>query len=70
MIVFTKHAKDRMEERKISEKDIEKVLENPDYIQRESHRIIARRKINREIIEVIYLIEDNKKIILTCYSLI
>lgn len=69
MIVFTKHAKDRMEERKISEKDIEKVLENPDYIQRESRRIIVRRKINREIIEVIYLIEDNKKIILTCYNI-
>lgn len=56
-----------MIERRISEKDIEKVLENPNYIHREFNRITVQRKINKENVEVVYVIENNKKIILTCY---
>ena len=69
MIILTKHAKDRMKERGILKKDIEKVLLNPDRIYRENHRIIASKRINKEILEVVYMVENNKKIILTCYYL-
>jgi hypothetical protein len=69
MIILTKHAKDRMKERGILKKDIEKVLLNPDQIHRENRRIIASKRINKEILEIIYIVENNKKIILTCYYL-
>jgi len=69
MIIFTKHTKDRMIERGILKRDIEKVLLNPDRINRENHRIIVSKRINKEILEVVYVIENSKKIILTCYYL-
>ena len=69
MIIFTKHTKDRMIERGILKRDIEKVLLNPDRINRENHRIIVSKRINKEILEVVYVVENNKKIILTCYYL-
>ena len=46
MIILTKHARIRMKERGISKSDLEKVLINPDKIQRENGRIIASKKIN------------------------
>jgi len=67
MIILTKHVKDRMKERGISKRDLEKVLLNPDRIQRENDRIIASKKINKEKLEVVYVIENHNKIILTCY---
>lgn len=69
MIILTKHMKDRMIERGILKRDIEKVLLNPDRINRENHRVIASKRINKEILEVVYVVENNKKIILTCYYL-
>ena len=69
MIILTKHTKDRMIERGILKRDIEKVLLNPDRINRENHRIIVSKRINKEILEVVYVIENSKKIILTCYYL-
>jgi len=59
--------KDRIRERGISKRDLEKVLLNPDKIQRENDRIIASKKINEEKLEVVYVIENRNKIILTCY---
>ena len=67
MIILTKHVKDRMKERGISKRDLESVLSNPDRIQRENDRIIASKKINEEKLEVVYVIENHNKIILTCY---
>jgi len=58
-----------MIERGILKRDIEKVLLNPDRINRENHRIIVSKRINKEILEVVYVIENSKKIILTCYYL-
>jgi len=69
MIILTKHAKDRMKERGILKRDIEKALLNPDEIHRENHKVIVSKRINKEILEVVYVIENNKKIILTCYYL-
>ena len=69
MIILTKHTKDRMIERGILKRDIEEVLLNPERIHRENHRIIVSKRINKEILEVVYVIENSKKIILTCYYL-
>jgi len=69
MIILTKHARDRMRERGILKRDIGKTLLNPDKIHRENHKIIASKRINKAILETVYLIENNKKIVLTCYYL-
>lgn len=67
MIILTKHARTRMRERGILKRDLEKVLLNPDKIQRENGRVITSKKINAEKLEVVYVIENHNKIILTCY---
>lgn len=64
--MFTKHAINRMEERNISRKNGEKVIKNPDYIYRDNNRIIANKKLNEKTIEIIFVRENNKTIILTC----
>lgn len=69
MIIFTKHAIDRMRERGILRKDIEKVIKNPDYIQRDNNRVIANKKLNKKTLEVVFIKENTKTIILTCYYL-
>ena len=69
MIIFTKHALKRMKEREISKADIAKVIRNPDYIQRDFKRIVANKKLNGKILEIIFLKENKKTIILTCYYL-
>jgi len=70
MIIFTKHAINRVKERGILKRDILKVLENPDYIKRDNKRIIANKKLNKETLEIIFVRENNKTIILTCYYLL
>ena len=67
MIILTKHVKDRMKERGISKRDLESVLSNHDKIQRENDQVITSKKINKEKLEVVYVIENHNKIILTCY---
>lgn len=69
MIIFTRHAITRMKERGILRKDIEKVIKNPDYIQRDNNRVIANKKLNQKILEIIFVKENTKTIILTCYYL-
>jgi len=67
MIIFTKHARDRMRERRILKSEAKKVILNPDKIQRENRRVIVSKRINKESLEIVYVTENSKKIILTCY---
>jgi hypothetical protein len=53
-----------MKEKGILKKDIEKVLLNPDRIYRENHRVIASKRINKEILEVVYVVENNFNLLL------
>ncbi len=69
MIVFTKHAITRMKERGILKRDIEKVIKNPDYIYRDNHRVIENKKLNKKTLEIVFIRENTKTIILTCYYL-
>jgi len=67
MLILTKHAKERMRERGISKKAIEKVLYNPDQIRRDDGMVAVSKKINGKNLELIYAIENSSKIIITCY---
>lgn len=67
MIIFTKHALQRMKERKISKKEVGDVIDNPDSIKRDTNRIIAKKKFKGKTIEVIFAKEGQKSLIITCY---
>jgi len=69
MIIFTKHALKRMNERGILRMDMAKVIKNPDYIQRDFKKIIANKKLNGKVLEMVFIRENKKIIILTCYYL-
>jgi hypothetical protein len=56
-----------MKERGILRKDVEEAISNPDKIQRENNRIVVSKKIDERKIEVVYVVENHKKVILTCY---
>ncbi len=64
--VLTNHAKKRMKERGITEKEIKKVLKNPDYsypgAKGEKNLI---KKINGKKIRVVYRESPRRKIIIT-----
>jgi len=70
-IIFTKHATQRLIERKIPKKDIEKTIKFPDKIYPSfNNKKVAQKKILRnKTIEVIYTKKQNKIIIITCYWL-
>jgi hypothetical protein len=53
-ITFTKHAKDRIKERKIELVWIEDALKSPDNESEEDGRFYAKKKINNHSIEVVY----------------
>lgn len=65
MIIFTKHTLIRMKERKISKKEIKDTIANPKFLKRDSHKIIA----NKKNIEVVFIKENSKIIIITCYRI-
>jgi hypothetical protein len=56
-----------MKERGILRKEVEDAISNPDKIQRENNRIVVSKKIDERKIEVVYVVENHKKVILTCY---
>jgi len=58
-----------MKERGILKRDIEKVIKNPDYIYRDNHRVIENKKLNKKTLEIVFIRENTKTIILTCYYL-
>lgn len=67
-IIFTKHAKARMSEREITEKEIKSAIENPDIIKESfRERNTARRKFPQGTLEVIYKEAAGKFIIITGY---
>lgn len=67
-IVFSKHAKERLRERKIKEKDVIWALFAPDWYQpAHQNRIRIKKKIGKRVLEVIYYEEENAIIVITCY---
>jgi hypothetical protein len=58
-----------MKERGISGREIKKTINSADYIEHESNKIIATKKFDRKIIEVVFIKKNSKIIIITCYQL-
>ena len=70
MLIFTAHVKDRMRERGVSADSVKKTIESPEYIRRElGESVLVRKKILSKTVEVIYVVKDGNKIVLTCYYL-
>ena len=65
-IIVTTHAKERMLERAVPLKDVESTIENPEVLKSlGENKYKAVKIINRKRVKVIYVVEDNKIIVLT-----
>jgi len=73
MIRITQHAKNNMRLYKITIADIEEVLEEADARDKEGYRYIALKRIKEKFgnmpLKVVYMIENEDKIIITAYPL-
>jgi len=67
-IVFTKHAKEQMKERGISEDEVINTLKYPESTQKIDELYYARKRTNHGIIEVVYEKQNYIKVI-TLYPL-
>lgn len=65
--ILTNHAKLRMKERNISEKELERVLESPDisYPVRRGETNVAKEVEKGKNVRVTYVVKKKKKIIIT-----
>ena len=68
IIIFSKHAEKRMDERHISRAMIEDVLGNPDDVKNQSSQIKAAKIVNGKVIVAIYKETDGIKFIITAFS--
>ena len=69
-ITYSPHAKKRLRERNIHKSEITLVLAKPDSkVYSGRNRIIVNKKFKQHILEVIYVIESGKIIIITTYYL-
>ena len=63
-IVYTHHARNKIEKRKIYMTLVEETIKWPNYTRRvEQNKFIATRKLNGRSIEVVYIKEKNIKVI-------
>ena len=67
-IVFTKHAKEQMKERGISEDEVINTLKFPESTQKIDELYYVRKRTNQGIIEVVYEKQNYIKVI-TLYPL-
>ncbi len=67
-IEFTKHAKEQMQERNISEDEVISTIKYAELINKINNVYYARKNIGRALIEVVYIIEKYIKVI-TVYPL-
>jgi len=67
-IIYTFHARTRMLERGINEKNVELILSEPDFVEEGKDKtLIASKRINERTIKIIYSLQGNKIIIITVY---
>ena len=67
-IVFSHHARLRLAQRDIGEETVRQVLKDADYVKKTfDNRKIAVKQTNRRILNVVYIEEENKIIIITVY---
>lgn len=67
-IKFSPHAKKRLKQRSVSESQARLTILNPDFtLAADRNRIIARKKLNGKSLEVVYVKENGKVIVITLY---
>lgn len=67
-LVYTVHARKRMLERGIGEKDVEFIISFPDSVEEGlSQALLAAKGLGGREIKIIYRFQDNKIIIITVY---
>ncbi|MDP2951065.1 MAG: DUF4258 domain-containing protein [bacterium] len=70
MFIFTKHAKKRILERGIFTQDIKRAFENPDRVSKDfDGKMVLKKRLNGKTIEIIYIVKNDKIIVITCYFL-
>jgi acyl-CoA thioesterase FadM len=63
---YSRHARRQMKWRKISEDDIENVVNNPDYFEYSAQgRINAFKKVQGRLLKITYKPEENEIIVIT-----
>lgn len=63
-IVYTEHAKEQIEERKIEYPWVESAIKSPDFTERKTlTKYVARKRLNGKSLEVVYIKERYIKII-------
>lgn len=68
-IIFTKHALERMKERKISEKEVKNTIKNPLHKSKDKNRFLAfKLRNNKQLLLVHYVLEGDKIIVVTVIS--
>lgn len=68
--LLSPHAKKRKRERKIDKAEIQKTLLKPDNLAyADRGRVVVSKKFNQRILEVIYVVENKKIVIVTLYYL-
>ena len=68
IIIYSKHAEKRIDERGISRTMIEDVLGNPDIVENQSDQKKAAKIVNGKAIVVMYRETDSFKFIITAFS--
>jgi hypothetical protein len=66
-IIFTKHAKERMKKRVITEDEIIQTIKNPDKTKKQGGNYYAQKNIGRANIEVVYEKDKYIKVITIYY---
>ncbi len=73
MIKISRHAKNNMRLYKISKDEIQNVIEKPQSLMQEGKKFIAisklKGKFKERILKVVYVIENDTKIVITIYPL-
>ena len=66
-IIYTKHADEQIEERKIPKIWVEETVKFPDELKHEGHKYYATKKLNGSMLRVVYVRESYIKIITTYF---
>jgi hypothetical protein len=67
-IIFTEHARTRLKERGISEKDVQTAITSPDKtLPGYANKRVIQKKIKNKNLVVIFVSENKSKIIITTY---
>ena len=69
-VVYSKHAKERVDERQLSKSAIEKTISTPDFeVSSFRNRSVLRKKYKNKMLEVVIKKENGKIHVITAYYL-